>query len=124
MNKVVAIFTKTYGAEHPQTANAVLNRGSVHSDLGSHAAAIADYEQAIVRLEKVALDPGHLAASKWALAKELWTTDPARAHHLIHEALTAFESASPNWYRYRDDAQVWLATNGKPPRNSTHKRFR
>ena len=57
---------------------------------------------------------GHIAAAKWALSRELWTSDPQRAHVLLGEAIKHFETATATWNSARDDAADWLATNGNP----------
>jgi hypothetical protein len=69
---------------------------------------VGDLERAVAIFAKVQLDPGHLASAKWALGRELWSRDPARARSLIDEAMTLFETAGGAWQPARADAASWL----------------
>jgi tetratricopeptide (TPR) repeat protein len=116
LEKTLPIMVRAYGDVHPQVANTLLSRGLVHAELGQRAAAVADLEAAIKQFETFSLDPGHLAAAQWALAKTLWQSDPRRAKPLLEQALVTFDKAGASWAQTRTDAAEWLASNGRPKR--------
>ena len=117
IEKALPILSRAFGEPHPEVANAFVTRGALHAELGHHAAAIADLEHAIEIFSKAQIESGHLAGAEWALAKELWHSDPPRARALLEKALKHFDTATGGWAQTRADAAEWLATNGKPKRH-------
>jgi tetratricopeptide (TPR) repeat protein len=114
LDKAVPVLVQGYGEPHPMVANAFLDRGHVYSALGRRAEAIADLEHAADAFTKLDADVGHLADADFALAKELWRRDPARAHDLVRTSLELFAKGGAIWKDQRDEANEWLATDGHP----------
>ena len=111
VDKAMTVFEHVYGADHPKLANLLITRGGAHAKRGEHAAAVADFERAIVLYDKASLDPGYAGSAAWQLGQELWPRDPVRARKEIEDAHTRFEHAGPSWQAPRDEVARWLRSH-------------
>jgi tetratricopeptide (TPR) repeat protein len=109
-DRALAIFLRVDGEIHPHVAGSLAQRAALLATLGRTAEAAGDFERAIGVFEKLQLDPGHLADTKWSLAKLLWKRDPARAKTLLGEAIVLFGQASGSWAETKAEAEALLRT--------------
>jgi len=108
LDQALPSLTKMYGDSHLEVAKALCARGTAHTGLGHHAAAIADLERTVAILLPKRLEPGYLATARWQLGRALRRIEPARARAEVTAALVLFDTANQRWLVQRHDAAAWL----------------
>jgi eukaryotic-like serine/threonine-protein kinase len=100
-----------YSPTSPAVARLYATMGNASLGLGKQAAALASLERALAILEVAQIDPGRVAATRFALAKAVWSTDRKRASELVQRAVAELDEAAPRWANTRHDAVAWLASH-------------
>jgi len=112
--KAVPVIESSFGAGHPELANAIETRGTIRVHADQRAEGIADLARAVDLFDQAQIDEGHRAAARFELARALWTTARPKARTLLEAARVKFAKSSPQWAAEREDLEEWLATDGHP----------
>ena len=108
------VLTKAFGPGHPVMAHVDNGEGQLALARGDRVTATTLLEKSLAERVKTG-DPPDLAETRFALARTIAATDPARAKTLATQARDAWAVLGADYTKQRETADAWLA-NAPAPR--------